>query len=56
MSLPRYAHLVLGLFAKPELLVLAVGKHLVELIEKDGVRLDALVIVYSLRFGVRWSV
>ena len=51
----NHIHLLL-LLAHPELLVLAVGQHLVELVEEHGVRLDSLMVVDSLSLAVRWSV
>jgi hypothetical protein len=47
---------LLLLLAHSELLVLAVGEHLVELVEENGVRLDSLMVVDSLGLAVRWSV
>ena len=51
------AHIdMLLLLGHSQLLVLAVGEHLVELVEEDWVRLDTLVIVHCLGFDVGRSV
>lgn len=50
-----HVHLLL-LLRHPQLLVLAVGQHLIELVEEDGVGLYALVVVHRLGLGVGRSV
>lgn len=48
-------HLLL-LSGHSQLLALALRQHLVELVQEDGVRLDALVVVHRLGLAMRWSV
>ena len=40
----------------PQLLVLALGEHLIELVEEDRVRLNALMVIDGLGLAVGWSV
>ncbi len=57
MPLRDHGHIdLLLLRCHPQLLVLALGQHLVELVEEYWVRLDALMVIDRLGLAVGWSV